>query len=55
MHGELRQVVSNLLLNSLDSVDANGKLLRPPLLQLIGKRDEEISPSLLEGLYRLAG
>jgi hypothetical protein len=26
-----------------------------PLLQLIGKRDEEIPPSLLEGLYRLAG
>jgi hypothetical protein len=31
------------------------KLLRSPLLQLIGRRDEEISPSLLEGLYRLAG
>jgi signal transduction histidine kinase len=27
MHGELRQVVSNLLLNSLDSVDANGKVV----------------------------
>jgi two-component system, NtrC family, sensor kinase len=27
MHGELRQVVSNLLLNSLDSVDAKGKVV----------------------------
>jgi two-component system NtrC family sensor kinase len=27
MHGELRQVISNLLLNSLDSVDAYGKVV----------------------------
>jgi hypothetical protein len=30
------------------------KLLRPSLLYLIDKRDEEISPSLLEGLYRFS-